>query len=275
MSSTAARPVRSAPTVSLPKLGSQFEPDAEHQHQHQPDPEDRRGVEAQSDDRDHAVEPAPGMARRDHARDHAGQQRQQEGGAGQQQRRRQPLQDQRGDAALLRVGEAEVELRHMAEIDAELGDQRLVEAELLAQLVDQLLVRRPGLAGDDAGRVAGGGVDQQEADHRDRQHDQHHLDQAPAEQEQEPRHGQAMKTLSKQACTPVPVVIRLCHPAVMDGREAHLHQPDHRHLLGQELLHIVEGLSSAPRDRPTSAPSRTACRPPGWRSPRCWRRSPS
>ncbi len=43
----------------------------------------------------------------------------------------------------------------MAEIDAELGDQRLVEAELLPQLVDQLLVRRPGLAGDDAGRVAG------------------------------------------------------------------------------------------------------------------------
>ena len=103
MSSTAATPVRSAPTVLMPKLGSQSEPHAEHQHQHQPDPEQRRRVEAERQHGDDAVGERADAACGQRAERDAADDGEHERRAGQQQRRRQPFQDQAQHRPLLAV----------------------------------------------------------------------------------------------------------------------------------------------------------------------------
>jgi hypothetical protein len=105
-----------------------------------------------------------------------------EGRTRQQQGRRQPFQDQRGDRDLLPVREAEVEGEHALHVDPQLHQQRPVQAELLPKLLDEPLIRRTRLPGDDGRRITRRGVDQEEVADDDGEHDHHRLH-APPQQE--------------------------------------------------------------------------------------------
>ncbi|MGY4367426.1 phage protein D [Bradyrhizobium sp. LB1.3] len=117
----------------------------------------------------------PGEARREGAEQDAEHQRDRERGQRQQQRRRQPLQDQLRHWCLLAEGEAEVERHDALDVDEELLGQRLVEAELLPELLDEDLVTCTGLARHHDRGVAGRKPDQEEIEDDDREQDDHAL----------------------------------------------------------------------------------------------------
>ncbi len=96
------------------------------------------------------------------------------------QRRRQAGGNQRPDIGLLRIGAAEIAVQQIAEIGAELDQQRLVEAELMADVGDRL--GRSAAAGDHAGRIGRKGVEQHEGDGRYAEQDESRLRQ-PAQHE--------------------------------------------------------------------------------------------
>ena len=107
--------------------------------------------------------------------------------AHQQQRRPQPREDQRQHGAGVAEGVAEVEDQDVLDVEAELDEHRLVEAEALAQLLDVLERRAAGLAREHGGRIAGRELQQQEVQHHDAQDDGHRLQQAPDHIAQQPR----------------------------------------------------------------------------------------
>ena len=89
-----------------------------------------------------------------------------------------PLHDQRDHRPLLAMRKPEITRRDMAHIDPQLLVQRQVEAELVTQLFEELRIGGTRLAGDDARRVAGRRVDQQEIYDNDGEDDGDHLGQA-------------------------------------------------------------------------------------------------
>ena len=94
---------------------------------------------------------------------------------GQFERRGQPLGDQRRDLAPLAQAEAELALARIADEARELDRERLVEAEIGAQL--RPLLRRGVLAEDVGDRIADV-LEQHERDERHREHDEDGLDKA-------------------------------------------------------------------------------------------------
>ena len=116
-----------------------------------------------------AVEPAAEAPCRDHAEGYRHRYRDQDGQRGEGQRRLEALGDQRGhlDAEVERL--AEVAREQLAQPDAELRDDRPVEAQALADLLDLLGVG--GVAGHDRRRVARRQAQQEEYQHRDDQQD--------------------------------------------------------------------------------------------------------
>ncbi|MGY4299626.1 hypothetical protein ACVWXN_007721 [Bradyrhizobium sp. i1.4.4] len=87
----------------------------------------------------------------------------------------QPLADQLHDRRLLAEGEAEVERDDALDVDEELLGQRLVEAELFPELLDEDLVTGTGLARHHDRGVAGRKPDQAEIENDDREQDDHAL----------------------------------------------------------------------------------------------------
>ena len=99
------------------------------------------------------------------------------------ERRRQPLLEQRRHRAALPQRQAELALHRVADEAPELHVERLVEAELGAQL--RALLGRRVLPEHERDRVAGE-VEQPERDERDHRHHEHGLQQAA---EDEGEHG--------------------------------------------------------------------------------------
>jgi hypothetical protein len=149
--------------------------DREQQDPHQRHPENRHGVEDQREDRDGGVEPRPREARRKGSEQDAEHQRDRERRQRQQQRRRQPLQDQLRYRRLLAERETEVERHDALDVNEELLGQRLVEAELLPELLDEDLVTGAGLARHHDRGIAGRKPDQEEVEDDDREQDDHAL----------------------------------------------------------------------------------------------------
>ncbi|MGC0322480.1 hypothetical protein ABIG06_003109 [Bradyrhizobium sp. USDA 326] len=105
----------------------------------------------------------------------AERERDREGGQCQQQRRRQPLADQLRDRGLLAEGEAEVERHDALDVNEELFGQRLVEPELLLELLDEDLIAGASLARHHHRGVAGREANQEEIEDDDRKQDDHAL----------------------------------------------------------------------------------------------------
>jgi hypothetical protein len=97
----------------------------------------------------------------------AGRQRDDQRRAGQEQCRRQALQDQVEHRALLAIAEAEIEAQHALDVEPELLGQRAVEAEALAQLLQEDGVARAGLASHDLGGIARREAQQEEVQRGD------------------------------------------------------------------------------------------------------------
>ena len=65
-----------------------------------------------------------------------------------------PFENQAADIGIVAVGIAEAEMRHVRDVVQELHAERLIEAELVAQLVHVFGRRRAALAGEHGCRVA-------------------------------------------------------------------------------------------------------------------------
>ena len=105
----------------------------------------------------------------EHAERHGDRDREDDRGERQRERRLEPARDQFGDGLLEEEEFAEVAAQDVDQPDEELGEDRLVEPEAVADCRDLLGVCV--VARDDRGRVAGREAQHQEHEHRD---DQHH-----------------------------------------------------------------------------------------------------
>ncbi len=166
------------------------EPDAEHQHQHQADPEDRRGVEAERQHGDEAVGPAADPPRGRGAERDA---------AARAKAKATPVSSsvagRRSAIRLTTVRCWRCEMPRSPRATALTYSQSCVPSGLSRpnswrSCSTKCAIRGPGLPGHDAGRVAGGGVDQQEVHADDREHQEDHLHQPPGKEagEAEGRH---------------------------------------------------------------------------------------
>ena len=96
--------------------------------------------------------------------------------AGQKQRRRQALGDEARDAALLGVRNAEIAVENGPDINSELCQQRLVEAEFMPQLFEELRVGGARLPRHDRRGIARRQMDEHKIGNDDREHDGRHFD---------------------------------------------------------------------------------------------------
>ena len=111
------------------------------------------------------------------------------------------LEDQLGHLLLEEEGFAEIAAQDVAEPDEELGEDRLVEAEPVADLGDLLGVGV--VAGDDRGGVAGREPQHQEHQHRD---DQHHRDGGGEAAQDIGEHGSVRRARAAAGMSAAPIV---------------------------------------------------------------------
>ena len=155
---------RSAAGRGRSKLAAQRQPvevHREQQLQHDGEPEGRHRDARHRNDAQHVVGPAVVVDGGDDAERHADQRREQQRGRSQLERRRQALADVERHRPAREGALAEVEARHLAEIDDELLSDRPVEAVLLAQIAAICCGRRV-FAGQRRGRIGRHHADQQE-----------------------------------------------------------------------------------------------------------------
>ena len=137
----------------------------------------RRRDGGEAGDHQPGIQRLAAVQRRDHAKRQPDQQFGQDRAQHQLQRRRQAGGDQGRDLAALQIAAAHIAMQKPPEVMAVLHPDRLVEAQLAADILDHL--GRGRAAGDLAHRVGGQDVKQQEGDDADAQKDQRRLDQPP------------------------------------------------------------------------------------------------
>jgi hypothetical protein len=164
--------------------------DREQHDQHQPDPEGRGSVGEQDEDGDGAVGRPVDVAGRGHPEDHAERYRHRQARAHQDEGGGEPVQHELEHGRVVAEGEAEVEVDHAPDVARELGDERTVEAEALAQHGDVLGRGRACLTGEHVDDVPRGELEDQEAHHDDDQDGGHGLDEASRHEARDARSGQ-------------------------------------------------------------------------------------
>ena len=123
------------------------------------------------------------LQRGEHAHRNAQRQRKQRGDEGELERRGHAFADQLGDRLLELIGDAEVEVRRVGEKARRLHDRRLIETQLMTQLL--ALEDR----GFDAHHLIDGIADEAEHRERDQPHRDHDADRREEAVEREGDHG--------------------------------------------------------------------------------------
>jgi hypothetical protein len=138
-------------------------------HEEEAEPEHGHGEAGHREDHDRAIDPGALTPRREHTQGHGEEHGNQHGENGQRDRRTHPLADQGGHGEPRVDRRAQVASQHIAEPDARLGQERLVEPQPRADPGDVL--RGGVVAGNDLGGIAGREVEKSEDGQGHHSHD--------------------------------------------------------------------------------------------------------
>ncbi len=169
-----------------PVAGKQMQVERKRCDQQDRQPEARQRDAERGDAGDEGIDARSDFGRRQDAERYADDCRDQERVGRNQDRVRHPLLDQVRDRRARQQRNAEVALHGVPEPGAVLDDQRTIEAEQLADLVDPLLGRV--VAGQHQRRIAGHQMQQRKDHERRKDDDRHDLQQPPADQGVEAHH---------------------------------------------------------------------------------------